>query len=125
APVLHPTMLTNVLPAVRDGSPGKRHPQPGSDQIWFDPAVERNQAVLRERDGLGLLIGLHGTIPADCRASLVERALDASGEDMQIIELRIRAQHVLEQVGWVRDVGTPGVDEEGQLVERRLVEESA
>jgi hypothetical protein len=39
--------------------------------------------------------------------------------------LRIRAQDGIENVRRVRHVGAPGIDEERQLVERRLVEEVA
>src|SRR3989442_4109245 len=44
---------------------------------------------------------------------------------MKVVELGVRLQQVVEDIGWVREVRTRGVDEDGQLVERGAVEEIA
>src|SRR5437764_15068011 len=44
---------------------------------------------------------------------------------MQVVELRVRGEQIVEHIGRVGEVGAPGVDEDGQLVEGGAVEEIA
>ena len=63
APIVHELILTNILPAIGDGPAAERHLESRSHQIGLDTAVERDQAVIRDHDLFGLLIGLDRNIP--------------------------------------------------------------
>src|SRR5205807_4948676 len=88
AAVLHWTILANGLPAIRYRSAAEGNVQPRAYQEGLDAAVEGNQPVLRQRQPLGLLVGLDGIVPGQRGSALVERLLQAIVEEPQVVELR-------------------------------------
>ena len=78
-----------------------------------------------EGQRLRLLVCLQRVVPAGRGSALVQCAFERGIDEPEVVELAIRAQDVLEDVGWEGNVRAPGVDEEGQLIERRLIEEVA